>query len=55
MHRRHREGVCRRIIVAHDCMVPAKHEASVTVRMKDDGIPFPPGDWAVEPQGLGPG
>jgi len=36
-------------------LVPAKHEANVTVRMEDDGIPFPPGDWAVEPQGLGPG
>ena len=23
--------------------------------MEDDGIPLPPGDWAIEPQGLGPG
>jgi len=23
--------------------------------MEDDGIPFPPGDWAMEPQGLWPG
>ena len=23
--------------------------------MEQDGIAFPPGDWAVEPQGLGPG
>jgi len=36
-------------------VIPAKHEAKVTVRMEDDGIPLPPGDWAVEPQGLGPG
>jgi len=55
MHRKRREGICHRIVVAHDCVVPAKHEANVTVRMEDDGIPFPTGDWAVEPQGLGPG
>ena len=23
--------------------------------MEDDGIPIPPCDWAIEPQGLGPG
>ena len=23
--------------------------------MEDDGIPLPPGDWAIEPQSLGPG
>jgi len=55
VHHRCREGICRRIVVAHDCMVPAKHEANITVRMEDDGITLPPGDWAVEPQGLGPG
>jgi len=55
VHRRRREGICRRIVVAHDCVVPAKHEANITVCMEDDGIPFPPGNWAVEPQGLGPG
>ena len=26
VHHRRREGICRRIVVAHDCMVPAKHE-----------------------------
>ena len=50
-----REGICRRIVVAHDCVVPAKDEANITVHMEDDGISVPPGDWAVEPQGLGPG
>jgi len=25
------------------------------VCMKDDGIPLPPGEWAIEPQGLGLG
>jgi len=39
VHRRHREGICRRIVVAHDCVIPAKHEANVTARMEDDGIP----------------
>ena len=46
VHRRRREGICRRVVVAHDCVVPAKHEANITV---------PPSDWAVEPQGIGPG
>jgi len=55
MHRRHRAGICRHIVVAHDCVMPARHKANVTVCMKDDGIPLPLSDWAVEPQGLGPG
>jgi len=55
VHCRQREGICRHIVVAHDCVVPTKHEANITVRMEDDGIPLPPGDNAVEPQGLGPG
>jgi len=54
VHRRHRTGICRRIVVAIDCIVPAKHEANVLVRMEDDGLPHPPYDWAIEPQGLGP-
>jgi len=40
--------------VATDCIVPAKHEANVPVRMEDDGLSPPPCDWAIEPQGLGP-
>ena len=55
VHRRHQTGICRRIVVASDCIVPAKHEANVPMRMEDDGIPLPPCDWAIEPQGLGPG
>jgi len=55
VHHRHRAGICRRIVVAHDCVIPAKHQANVTVRMEDDGIPLPLSDWDVEPQGLGPG
>jgi len=55
VHCRHRAGICRRIVVAHDCVIPTKHEATVTIRMEDDGIPLPPSDWAVEPQNLGPG
>jgi len=23
--------------------------------MEDEGVPLPPSDWAIEPQGLGPG
>jgi len=54
VHRRHRTGICRRVVVAIDCIVPAKHEANVPVRMEDDGLPLPPCNWAIEPQGLGP-
>jgi len=54
VHCRQRTGICRRVVVAADCIVPAKHEANVPVRMEDDGLPLPPCDWAIEPQGLGP-
>jgi len=54
VHRRHRTGICRHVVVATDCIVPAKHEANVLVCMEDDGLPLPPYDWALEPQGLGP-
>jgi len=40
--------------VATDCIVPAKHEANVPVRMEDDDLPLPPYDWAIKPQGLDP-
>jgi len=53
VHHRHRTGICRRIVVTQDCTIPAKHEANVPIRMEDDGIPLPLGDWAIEPQGLG--
>ena len=55
VHRRHRTGICRRVIVANDCVIPANHEANIPVYLEDDGIPIPPCDWAIEPQGLGPG
>jgi len=54
VHLRHRNGICRRVVVASDCIVPTKHEANVLVRMEDDGLTLPPYDWAIEPQGLGP-
>ena len=50
-----RAGICRRIVVTHDCVTQAKHEANVSLRMEDEGVPLPPSDWAIEPQGLGPG
>jgi len=53
VHRRNRTGICRHVVVASDCIVPAKHEANVLVRMEDDGLTLPPYDWAIEPQGLG--
>jgi len=55
VHHRHRAGICRRIIVTHDCVIPAKHEANVSVHMVDEGVHLPPCNWAIEPQGLGPG
>jgi len=54
VHRRNRVSICRRVVVASDCTIPAKHEANVLVRMEDDGLTLPPYDWAIEPQGLGP-
>jgi len=39
VHRRHRTGICRRVIVASDCIIQAKHEANIPVRLEDDGIP----------------
>jgi len=52
VHRRHRTGICRRVVVAADCIVPTKHEANVPVRMEDDGLPIPLCYWAIEPQVL---
>jgi len=54
VHRRNRANICRSVVVAADCIVPAKHEMNVLVRMEDDGLTLPPYDWAIEPQGLGP-
>jgi len=54
VHRRQRNGISRHVVVASDCIVPAKHEVNVPVRMEDDGLPLPSYDWAIEPQGLGP-
>jgi len=42
VHRRNQTGICRRVVVASDCIVPAKHEANVLVRMEDDGLTLPP-------------
>jgi len=55
VHRRHRAGNCRCIVVTHDCVIPAKHEANVSMRMEDQGVPLLPSNWAIEPQGLGRG
>jgi len=54
-HRRHRAGICHRIVVTHDCVILAMHEANVSVLMEDEGVPVPPYDWDIEPQDLGPG
>ena len=37
VHRRHRTGICCRIVVAQDCVVPAKHEASVSLFLRGLG------------------
>jgi len=47
VHRRHRTGICRRVVVTHDCVVPTKHEAYVSVWMVDDDVPLPPCNWAI--------
>jgi len=54
VRRRHQTGICPRVVVTTDYIIPTKHEANVPVRMEDNGIPLPPCDWAIEPQGLGP-
>jgi len=54
VHHRNRTGICHRVVVASDCIMPAKHEANVLARMENDGLTLPPYDWAIEPQGLGP-
>jgi len=43
------DSVCRRVIVLEDCVVSARHEANIPVRMSDVGIPHPSDDWAIEP------
>ena len=55
VHHRHKAGICRHVIVTHDCVMPAKHKANVSIWMVDEGVPLPPFNWAVEPQGLGSG
>ena len=47
VHRRPRNGIRRRMLVASDCVVPAKHEVNVPMRMEDDGLPLPSYDWAM--------
>ena len=39
VHHRHRAGICRRVLVAKDCDIPAKHETNVSVWLVDEGIP----------------
>jgi len=49
-HWRTFNDVCRRIVVAEDCVVPPRHEANIPVRMSSDRTPHPPySDWAIEP------
>ena len=55
VHRRCREVIYRRIVVAHDCVVPAKHEANITVHMEDDGIPSLQVTGLWNHKGWGPG
>jgi len=46
--------LCLRIVVSEDCVVPAKHEANILVKVMDDGIPYPWSDWAIRPCQLEP-
>jgi len=50
VHRRHRTGLCRRIVVTQNCTIPARHEANVPVRMEDDGILFLRGTGLLSPR-----
>jgi len=41
VYQRHHNGICRRILVTEDCVVPAKCKANILVKMVDEGIPLP--------------
>jgi len=44
VHRRNRGSICRRVVVASDCIIPAKREGNVLVRLEGDGLTLPPYD-----------
>ena len=39
---------CRRLVVAKEFTIPARHEANIPVRMESEGEPQPTVEWAVE-------
>jgi len=51
-YRRTFNEVCCRIMASKDCAIPTLHEAKVSVKIQDDELPHPPGDWTSEPQRL---
>jgi len=57
VHQRHRNGLCRRVLVTQNFTVPAKDEANIPVRLVvgEEEPSLPPCDWAIEPKSLGPG
>ena len=46
------DKVCRRVIVSEDCIVPPQYEVHVPVKMQDNGFPYPPSNWAINPRKL---
>jgi len=39
-------------MVSEDCIVPARHEANVPVKMSEKDIPHPTGNWVIETKQL---
>ena len=37
------DEICCKVLVSEDCIVSAKHEANVPVRLTDSEFPHPPG------------
>jgi len=44
--------VCRQVMVSENFIVPARHEANVSVKMSDKDIPHPTDNWVIETKQL---
>jgi len=51
-YRRTLGRVCRQITVLESCVVPARHEANISVEMAELNIPHPADNWVIETKQL---
>ena len=42
------DRMCKRVIVSEDCVIPARHEANVPVKVLNVDIPHRSDNWAIE-------